>query len=34
MGFVGALSAQRMGSQGSQAMAWKYAKKSLAIQKN
>lgn len=26
MGFVGALSAQRMGSQGSQMMAWKYAK--------
>lgn len=33
MGFVGALSAQRMGSQGSQMMAWEYAKKSLKIQK-
>jgi len=33
MGFVGALSAQRMGSQGSQVMAWDYAKKSSKIQK-
>jgi hypothetical protein len=33
MGFVGALSAQRMGSQGSHTMAWEYAKKSLKIQK-
>lgn len=32
MGFVGALSAQRMGSQGSQMMAWKYAKASHKIQ--
>lgn len=33
MGFVGALSAQRMGSQGSHMMAWDYAKKSFKIQK-
>jgi hypothetical protein len=33
MGFVGSLSAQRMGSQGSQMMAWKYGKASQKLQK-
>jgi len=33
MGFIGALSAQRMGSQGSQIMAWKYGKSYQKIQK-
>jgi len=33
MGFVGALSAQRFGSQGSQLLAWKYAKEFKKIQK-
>lgn len=33
MGFVGALSARRSGSQGSQLLAWKYAKKFNKIQK-
>jgi len=33
MGFVGALSAQRFGSQGSQLLAWKYAKQFNKIQK-
>ena len=33
MGFIGALSAQRMGSQGSQMMAWKYGKSYQKIQK-
>jgi len=33
MGFVGALSGQRMGSQGSHMMTWEYAKKTQKIQK-
>jgi len=33
MGFVGALSAQRSGSQGSEQLAWKYAKQFTPIQK-
>ena len=33
MGFVGALSGQRMGSQGSHRMSWEFAKKTQKIQK-
>jgi len=33
MGFVGALSGQRMGSQGSHMMTWEFAKKTQKIQK-
>jgi hypothetical protein len=33
MGFVGALSGQRMGSQGSHMMTWEYAKKTQKLQK-
>jgi hypothetical protein len=33
MGFVGALSAQRFGSQGSQLLAWKYARQFNKIQR-
>lgn len=33
MGLVGAMSAQRMGSQGSHRMAWVYAHKTLKLQK-
>jgi len=33
MGFIGALSAQRMGSQGSQMMAWKYGNAFHKLQK-
>jgi len=33
MGFVGALSGQRMGSQGSHMMTWEYAQKTQKIQK-
>jgi len=33
MGFVGALSAQRMGSQGSQQVAWSFGKQAQKVQK-
>jgi hypothetical protein len=33
MGFVGALSGQRMGSKGSHRMSWEFAKKTQSIQK-